>query len=220
MGPHVLTGATSSRSAWRCSSSAAGASAATSAGEQPGARRGAATELAARSRARPAARAAVPPRSALPVQHAERDRRVVPRGRRAAERAVLQLSAMLRTVLAGVRAPPGRWPRSWRWSTRCSSCTACAIRTAAVHAPTARRRCPTSGSRRCCCCRWPRTRSSTARRRATRGDDRARPRTRPPRPAGRVAREPRRLPGPAPGRQRPRQSSSAGWRSPMMAGRC
>ena len=48
-----------------------------------------------------------------------------------AERAVLRLSAMLRTVLGRrARRRPGRWPRSWRCSTRCSSCTACATPTA------------------------------------------------------------------------------------------
>ena len=101
------------------------------AGEQAGARRGPGRPARARGRRRAAAGAALAPRPALPVQHAERDRRVVPRGRRdrrARGRAAVRDAAHRPGGRA--RRRPGRWRRSWRCSTRCSSCTGCAIPTA------------------------------------------------------------------------------------------
>ena len=98
-----------------------------------------------------------------------------------AERAVMQLSAMLRTVLAGVRAPT--WPlrRGARAAaTRCSSCTGLRdpdrVRVDAAAAGAAAR---ASACRRCCCCRWPRTRSSTGRPPGTRARSCSAPRSPP-----------------------------------------
>ena len=68
---------------------------------------------------------------ALPVQHAERHRRVVPRGRRDRRaRGAAAVGDAAHGAGGRARRRPGRSPRSWRWSTRCSSCTACAIPTA------------------------------------------------------------------------------------------
>ena len=135
-----------------------------------------------------------------------------------AERAVVRLSAMLRTVLAGVRA--ATWPLAeelalvdtlfelhrLRDPDRVRVTRGCPIR------------CPTSRSRRCCCCRWRRTRSSTGRRpatparscspRATAADERLVDLDREP---GRVSR----AGAPAAAGSK---WSSGGWRSPMRSG--
>ena len=75
-----------------------------------------------------------------------------------AERAVLQLSAMLRTVLEGVHAPTLVAARgAGVWSRRCSRCTACAIPTASASCSACPSRSPRWPFRRCCFSRWPRT---------------------------------------------------------------
>ena len=122
-------------SVWRCSWSAAGASRATSGSSSSLVRAEARADGAgARGRARAAAGAAQPPRSALPVQHAERHRRVVPRRRRGRR---ARGPAAVGDAAHGARpasAPP-TWPLARgaaRWSRRCSRCTACAIPSASA----------------------------------------------------------------------------------------
>ena len=76
-----------------------------------------------------------------------------------AEAAVLRLSAMLRSVLAGVRA--ATWPLergAWSWCAPSSSCTCCATRTSSSSPWRWRRGWSPSPCRRSCCCRWRRTR--------------------------------------------------------------
>ena len=100
-------------------------------GGTPRARRSAGDRARPRGRPRATAGAAFAPRPALPVQHAERDRRVVPRGRRdsrARGRAAVRHAAHRAGRCA--RRDVAAAPRSWRCSTRCSSCIACAIPTA------------------------------------------------------------------------------------------
>ena len=139
-----------------------------------------------------------------------------------AERAVLQLSAMLRTVLAGVRAADlAARRRAGAGATRCSSCTSCATRDR-VRADAAR--CPS----RC------RDVAGAAAAAAAAGRERgqARPRRRPPRHDRaeraplraderlmRVDREPGRLPRAARRAATGCPSSSGGWRSPTTAAR-
>ena len=189
------------------------------AGERTGARRGPGHAARARGRRRAAAGAALAPRPPLPVQHAERDRRVVPRGRRDRRARGRCLSAMLRTVLAGVRAPPGRSRTNWRCSTRCSSCTGCAIPTACASRAGCRSRCPTSRSRRCCYFRSPKTPSSTDPRPAMPARSCSPPGPRPTN--GWSCRSKIRARIAAGGQaEAASKSSSAGWRSPMMVRRC
>jgi hypothetical protein len=135
-----------------------------------------------------------------------------------AERAVVRLSAMLRTVLAGVRS--STWPLAdelalldtlfelhrLRDPDRVRSRAACPNRF------------PTSPSRRCFCCRWRRTPSSTVPPPARRRDH----------PHRRTTADERLVlsienPGAYRGRRTEAaasKSSSGGWRSLMMIGRC
>ena len=87
-----------------------------------------------------------------------------------AERAVLQLSAMLRAILAGVRARQlAAGHRAGADAHAVRSVPPARPRAVPAAAAGSRPRCPRWRCRRCCCCRWRRTPSSTARRRATAG---------------------------------------------------
>jgi hypothetical protein len=125
---------------------------------------------------------------------------------------------MLRTVLAGVRA--STWPLAEELALLDTLFELHRLRDPDRVRVTRRlpSRCPTSRSRRCCCCRWPRNavKHGPAAGHAgeivlTAGHDR--------RTAGRVDRNPGAYRGRRPAAAASK-SSSAGWRSPMMIRRC
>ena len=129
--------------------------------EPAGARAGPGRRAGARGRARAAARAARAPRSALPLQHAQRDRRVVPRRTaRSPSARCCSSSAMLRDgARRGARADAGRSRASSSW---CATLFELHLLRDPdlLHARVGGRR-PLPRAcrcRRCCCCRSRRTR--------------------------------------------------------------